>query len=215
MNEQNNIQLLHEFNLITKFNEKIEEEMPSSLLFYLKKYPKQTWGDLYKFIYQGSCGWIHLKKISNLERVKVYLEQELNACNKNREDEVLFELLNEKTMFGRLNLRVWKEDLGLSSSYVWELMEESLRATPKTLSVFIDSWNQICYFFKEVILTTEDNQIRLLKNTLSDISIQLKGYKSCLDLPLISHSAIFRTNYNPSYRIVSKLVLDKFLKKYE
>ncbi|MHA1318136.1 MAG: hypothetical protein ACTSQ6_11570 [Candidatus Heimdallarchaeaceae archaeon] len=186
MNEQNNIQLLHEFNLITKFNGKIEEGMPSSLLFYLKKYLQQTWGDLYKFIYQGSCGWIHLKKISNLERVKVYLEQ-----------------------------RVWKEELGLSSSYIWKLMEESLRATPQTLLIFIDSWNQICYFFKEGILTTEDNQIRLLKNTLSDISIQLKGYKSCLDLPLISHSAIFRTKYKPSYRIVSKLVLDNFLKNYE
>ncbi|UJG44281.1 MAG: hypothetical protein K9W46_03640 [Candidatus Heimdallarchaeum endolithica] len=212
MNEENSYQKLHYFRLFTDFGRILTEKIPFSLLTYLKKYSVQTWGDLYKFIYQGSCGWVHLKKISGLEGVKIYLEQELDVCTKKREDEELFELLNEKTMFGRLNLRVWKEEIGLSSSHLWKLMEESLKNTPANLSIFFSSWNLICKLYDEGILTTKKNEKRALKKALSDLSFQFKKYEECLDLPLISHSPLFRMNYDPSYRIVSRIVLENFLK---
>ena len=64
---------------IPLYLKEISEEsfLENPLFFHMNKYPLVQFSDVYKFIYQGTCGWSHLTNIGNEEHIKSYLKDEL------------------------------------------------------------------------------------------------------------------------------------------
>ncbi|MBY9001520.1 MAG: hypothetical protein KGD64_11425, partial [Candidatus Heimdallarchaeota archaeon] len=67
------------------------------IIDHIKRYPRLEWQDIYKFIFQGSCGWTHLSTNSSEKKVVQYLNNELTLASKPLPDEQLFESLNNST----------------------------------------------------------------------------------------------------------------------
>lgn len=174
----------------------------SPLKEYFQNYPISTWIDLYKFIYQGTCGWSHL--IYNIaNRTHKNLIQELSAIEIIPNDPTpLLELLDKKTQFARLHLRPWKKKYQNQYDLILESMKKVLIQTPQNITLFRSRIQSIARLVKQDILMIDESGD---KRVLSWLNLLLKSTKDTDPvsiLPLFHHTTMFRDKYNPSYRIV-------------
>lgn len=171
------------------------------LLAHIQKYPSLMWGDIYKFILQGTCGWAHLFQIKDLSSVKEYLIKEYASAQSPLAFDSLFELLDSQTKFGRINIRVYKA-LNMSAKSLWKLMLESKNHIPESTDLFTIRWKELInYYQKEELYTTKANKDTLEKWLALVLKIS-KNVGSSSEMPLLSHSDQYREKYRPSYRIV-------------
>jgi hypothetical protein len=175
------------------------------LLSHIFHYPKVQLVDLYKFILQGTCGWQHLSQIGDSNKIENFLKKELKEAEETRASDELFEILDIKTRLGRINLRTWKKHMGEDHELLWELMNKSELDSKKSLSLFIERWRELVQWFDEEILSYPKNAKITAKKWFDLILKIAKESKDSTELPLVSHSRIFRRAYKPCYRIMKDI----------
>lgn len=175
------------------------------LLSHVFHYPKVQLVDLYKFILQGTCGWQHLSQIGDSNKIENFLKKELKEAEETRASDELFELLDIKTRLGRINLRSWKKHMGEDHEFLWELMSKSELDTKKSLSLFIERWNELDQWFEDGILSYPKTAKTVAEKWFELISKIAEESENSTELPLVSHSPIFKRAYKPCYRIMKDI----------
>ncbi len=175
------------------------------LLSHVFHYPKVQLVDLYKFILQGTCGWQHLSEIGDKNKIEEFLKKELKEAEETRASDELFELLDIKTRLGRINLRTWKKHMGEDHEFLWELMNKSTLDSKKALSLFVERWEEFVQWFDEGILSYPKTSKTTVNKWFNSISKIVEETKDSTELPLVSHSLIYKRAYKPCYRIMKDI----------
>ena len=162
-------------------------------------YPKSHLLDLYKSCFQDYMGAEHL--VSDRERVKAYLDEELTTADMDDLPEWFYEPCGIKGRYVRFSLRAVKEGL---------ITEDML------LAAFIRSANT-----KRPSVKSWRRKWHKIIGTIDKMNLNLPDYdreKQFLDSILsvgkyaISHSSDYREAYHPHYRIVERRIFEKELK---
>ncbi len=197
-------QLSEEMAYIPLYLKEVTQEaiLEQPLFFHLSKYPLLQCIDVYKFLYQGSCGWAHLSSLGDEKQIKDYLVKELTEAEKQLEIDEIFELLDNKTRLGRVNLRSWKEHVGMDSELLLNLMMKAQQNTPGTPELFIERWEEFKEWLQQGLITYPAGAKKSMNRWL-DLIFEI-AHETVLssDLPLVSHSPMFKKSYNPTYRII-------------
>ena len=184
-----------------------DEILQNPLFFHITKYPLLQCIDIYKFIMQGSCGWSHMASFGNEEHLKDYLIKEFKEAGELSEFDSVFELLNEETRIGRVNLRAWKRHVGNEIDLLWDLMKKAEETTPKTSKIFREKWKQFTSWVGEGKIIFPEEVKKMVEHWLEVVAKLAEKYESASDIPLVSHSPMFRKMYKPSYRLVKEIDL--------
>lgn len=171
---------------------------------HIRKFSQCTIIDVYKFLYQRHFGWGHLINDQSIDNVHKRLQQEFNEVNELEIfPELLFELLNENSNLGRVHLRPWKFKHNGTIEQLWLLMNNVNVDTASCLTTFL---KEISELFPQFMGTSTilDDFIRSLINYINQS-------KEVSNLPLFHHSSLFRNCYHPSYRLVFKEDLLKYV----
>ncbi len=184
-----------------------EEILQNPLFFHISKYPALQCIDVYKFIMQGSCGWSHMSSFGDEKHLKDYLIKEFEEAEEMQSIDAVFELLNEETRLGRVNLRAWKKHIGNEVDLLWDLMKKADETTPKTTKIFREKWKQLLDWVKERKITFPEGAFETVDRWLSIVMEIADKYELASEIPLVSHSPKFRKNYKPSYRLVKEIDL--------
>ena len=155
------------------------------LIEYCKKYPKMQIQDLFKFLYQSSFGCEHM--VSSIDNVVNNIKSEFERMKPN--DEPVIEELDGK--YCRVPLSVMNN--GVSAEKLAELFFLSAKKEPDGLSELL----------KKIETTKILISQNLLPFELSKFEIELSKWKKN-DYQALHHSDIYREEYLPSYRVVSK-----------
>ncbi len=190
----------------------LSQELPEGvlekpLILHIQRYPELRWRDIYKFLMQGACGWSHLKTIGKSDRVKQFLYEEFNDLGEALPKEELFELLNSETQLVRLNLNVWRNEIGDNPEQIWELMLASLDKMPDDVSLFLNRWIELIEFYEKGIIKIDQKRKRKygrIFHWLNFVLELISDSEKISDIPLLHHSSVYRKKYKPSYRLVIK-----------
>ncbi len=200
--ERQSKELSHIHLCLNEIKEKTILEQP--LFFHLKKYPWIQFSDVYKLIYQGSCGWAHLSKLGDETHVKEYLEKELSEAVSPKANDYIYEILDTETGLCRVNLRSWKDLKGEDVELLWKLMKRAKKKTPSTTMLFIKRWREFTKLIDDQVILYSLELEESVRRWLTLIGKIAEEIEQAVNLPLISHSPIYRKMYNPSYRIVCR-----------
>lgn len=152
------------------------------LSMHVKKYPQMEVQDAVKLIYQNEFGPGHL--LSDLNRAKSYLKQEMQETQFDGEDTEVF--IGNGLV--RLNI------CGLNETEMDELvlkMEKTAKEHKGSLDLFIQKVDVLIQMKKEgYFLFSMDQLIRYLEE------YSRQGY------PMVSHSDSYRRKYKPHYRVI-------------
>ena len=166
----------------------------------MKTYPESRLLDIYKSCFQDYMGAEHL--ISDSERVKAYLDQELETTTL---DELLpwyYEPCGIDSNYYRVSIRAIKENI---------ITEEML------LDAFVRSANSV----ERPSVESWRNRWHVIIGTIDQMQLDLPHYeedKQFIDSILsagkyaISHSPEYREAYHPHYRIVERHIFEKEIK---
>lgn len=181
------------------------------LLMHILQYTSITVIDIYKFILQGTCGWSHLiTEKRDLHEIKKYLTSEFSQQVKPGDDEKLFELLDQSTEIGRLNLRVWRHRVNDKTDEIWKMMENVQQSAVCFLELFKKRFEEFGNYVNSKYIIIKEEDIVQYESWFEFIIRLISNAKSCLNLPLASHSECFRSTYNPSYRLVFQKDIEKY-----
>ncbi|MCK4844902.1 MAG: hypothetical protein KAS95_04455 [Candidatus Heimdallarchaeota archaeon] len=182
------------------------------LLMHILQHTCITVIDIYKFILQGTCGWSHLiTEKRDLHKIKKYLTSEFNQQAKPGDEEKLFDLLDQSTEIGRLNLRVWKHRVNEKTDEIWNMMDNVLQSAVFSLELFKIRFDEFGNFVNSKYIIIKEEDIEQYESWFKFITHLVSNARSCLNLPLVSHSEYFRSTYNPSYRLVFQKDIEKYL----
>ena len=164
----------------------------------MTEYPKSHLLDLYKSCFQDYMGAEHL--VSDRERVKAYLDEELTTADIEDLPEWFYEPCGIKGRYVRVSLRSVKEGL---------ITEDML------LDAFIRSANT-----KRPSVKTWNRKWHKIIGTIDKMNLNLPDYdreKQFIDSILsvgkyaISHSSDYREAYHSHYRIVERRIFENEL----
>ncbi|MEE9410370.1 MAG: hypothetical protein V3V41_05535, partial [Candidatus Heimdallarchaeota archaeon] len=164
---------------------------------------------------QGTCGWSHLSKFGDIQLLKNYLEKEINDAGPLQKIDELFELLDNKTELGRVNLRVWKYQYGTNIDSLWSLMIKAEDVILKTPSLFRERWSNLLSLVEEGRILFPEGGKKSIERWFRIVTEISDTTEDVSQIPLISHSPLFRKTYKPSYRLVKKSDLSIFLSEFE
>ena len=166
----------------------------------MQAYPKSRLLDIYKSCFQDYMGAEHL--VSDRQRVKAYLDEELNTTNLDDLMPWYYEPCGIDSNYYRVSIR------GIKESLVSEdlLLNAFIRSANTEKRPSVESWSKRWH---KIIGTI--NQMKLdLPNFQED--------KQFIDSVLsvgkyaISHSSDYREAYHPHYRIVERNIFEKEIK---
>ena len=166
----------------------------------MQAYPKSRLLDIYKSCFQDYMGAEHL--VSDRQRVKAYLDEELNTTNLDDLMPWYYEPCGIDSNYYRVSIR------GIKESLVSEdlLLNAFIRSANTEKRPSVESWSKRWH---KIIGTI--NQMKLdLPNFQED--------KQFIDSVLsvgkyaISHSPDYREAYHPHYRIVERSIFEKEIK---
>lgn len=166
----------------------------------MQSYPKSRLLDLYKSCFQDFMGAEHL--VSDRQRVKAYLDEELNTTTLNELMPWNYEPCGIDSNYYRVSIRTVKENV---------ISEDML------LDAFIRSANSE----KRPSVETWRERWHKIIGTIDRMNLSLPHYqddKSFIDSILsvgkyaISHSPEYREAYHPHYRIVERDIFERALK---
>ena len=166
----------------------------------MTEYPKSHLLDLYKSCFQDYMGAEHL--VSDRERVKAYLDEELNTTDMNDLPEWYYEPCGIKGRYVRVNLRTVKEGLVTEDM----LLDAFIRSANTMKRPSVRSWSRQWHKIIGTIDKTDQN--------LPDYNREKQFIDSLLSVGkyAISHSSDYREAYHPHYRIVERRIFEKELK---
>ena len=166
----------------------------------MQAYPKSRLLDIYKSCFQDYMGAEHL--VSDRQRVKAYLDEELNTTNLDDLMPWYYEPCGIDSNYYRVSIR------GIKESLVSEdlLLNAFIRSANTEKRPSVESWSKRWH---KIIGTI--NQMKLdLPNFQED--------KQFIDSVLsvgkyaISHSPDYREAYHPHYRIVERNIFEREIK---
>jgi hypothetical protein len=181
------------------------------LISHIRKFPSICLLDIYKFITQGICGWYHLSQLGNLQHLKDMLIAEMASAEEPCDSDELFELLDRETEMGRVNLRLWKNTPNFTTEDLWNLMLESNSIIPDSSLLFLQRWKFVQECFTNKVLLIKQHPFEFIEKWLVLVNEMVKK-TTMRAIPLVSHSTLFRTTYSPQYRLVTKSILEAFLR---
>ncbi len=159
------------------------------LRFHQKHYPLMQPQDVFKLVYQNEFGGGHL--IADDKQSLAWIKKEYASIN-HQDEELLTPIGNQIV---RVSLHAYKgsleelNELFVRSSHMITGNKEQFLAKIKQIKTWIEEDN-IFTFSKEEFNKFYNEYIHL-------------------DCPLVSHSKIYKENYNPSYRVISNKLLLK------
>lgn len=196
-------------------SDEIDEQLKENpLIVHIQNHPKLRWRDIYKFLMQGTCGWVHLKHLGSENRIMEYLFQEFASAGDPLDNEDLYELLDLQTKFVRLNLRVWKKIIGDDPAAIWSLMQKTSKEIPTYTELFLQRWLELIELYEKGIIKIKYRRKRKygrLFHWLNFVLELISKAEKISDIPLVRHSAVFRRKYKPNYRIVKEEEILKYI----
>ena len=148
-------------------------------------HPLATFQDYYKLIYQDFFGPAHL--LRNEEKALGYLEKEVRNTNKFENYE--FQDIGILNNFVRVNLKFVKEGKITIERLFAALKNSVIKIDYSTNEKWKQYWTQL-FPIVQKIGSFEPNK---------ELFKQIKN-----NPPLVSHSKIYKDNYQPHYRIIKK-----------
>ena len=162
-------------------------------------YPKSHLLDLYKSCFQDYMGAEHL--VSDRERVKAYLDEELNTTDLNDLPEWYYEPCGIKGRYVRVNLRAVREG-AITENMLLDAFVRSANTKRPSVKSWSRRWHKIIGTIDKMGLNLPDydREKQFIDSLLS------------VDKYAISHSSEYRQTYHPHYRIVERHIFEKELK---
>jgi len=158
-------------------------------------HPKATLLDLYKNFFQGRYGPGHI--IKNLDAAKNYLLEELQ--NATEFDSVLWQVVGYEDCYYRVNISLVRDGKISVDELITAFTESANFTEPPSLESWRNEWNSILIIIEQmniVLPNFEQDKLQILENLEKEIVV---GH----------HSAIYKENYHPHYRIVTKEHFEK------
>ena len=176
------------------------QDIQKFINWQMETYPESRLLDIYKSCFQDYMGAEHL--VSDSERVKAYLDQELETTTL---DDLLpwyYEPCGIDSNYYRVSIRAIKEDI-ISEEL---LLDAFVRSANSDERPSVESWRDRWH----VIIGTIDQMQLALPHYDEDKvfidSILSEGKYA------ISHSPEYREAYHPHYRIVERRIFEKEIK---
>jgi len=166
--------------------------MRDILIDHARRYPRWALEDLYKLVHQGAMGSEHA--VIDEARAREWLTREL-ADLRSGPDEPLLDPISAGGSIVRVHLRPLVR-LGLDA----ELL---LGAFVRTAREFRGSTESIEVGFAEAAGLARDG---LLAFGVADVR-SLVARMRTVGFPAVRHSAVFRAEYHPAYRVVARAFL--------
>ena len=146
--------------------------------------------DIYKMVYQATCGGDHL--LSNKSKAKKMLREEWDTLDKIQKGEPLLEVIDPLGQVLRVNLRVYRK-IGGAPKKMFDVFVQSAKEFKKDQRRLIRYWQIIM----EMV---EKGEILFSRDVLEDFLIDV-GKK---DFPVVHHSESYTDANRPAYRVVLK-----------
>ena len=146
--------------------------------------------DLYKMLYQASCGGRHLL-MDPVESKKKLLE-EWDSSERIPKGEPLLEVIDPRGEVIRVNIRIYKKTGGK--------LDELFKAFQQSAMNFPDDKDRFIGLWGVAMELAENREIPFSKVLMEDFLID----QGKLDLPMIHHSDPYIDANRPSYRVVLK-----------
>ena len=166
----------------------------------METYPKSRLLDIYKSCFQDYMGAEHL--VSDRQRVKVYLDEELQSTSLDSLMTWLYEPCGVDGRYVRVSIRAIKEGLIKEDMLLDAFICSANTSERPSVESWCDRWH--------VIIGTIDQMQLQLPNFDKDkqfIESILSAGKYA-----ISHSPEYREAYHPHYRIVEKGIFEREIK---
>ena len=162
------------------------DKLKQTVLDHIKKYPEMELQDILKMLFQNEFGPKHLAE-NEIECFKS-LSTEINSIDYN-ENEELFEDIGCDTL--RLNLKAIP--VGTDLNYINKIIVNSA-------SEFCGTNEKLVVKFGLLVVMAENQEIPFDIERVRDETnaFAKNGFKP------ISHSEVYKQNYSPSYRVISK-----------
>ena len=166
----------------------------------METYPESRLLDIYKSCFQDYLGAEHL--VSDKERVKAYLDQELETTKLDELMPWYYEPCGVDSNYYRVSIRTIKENI-ISEDL---LLDAFVRSANSVERPSVESWRD----WWHVIIGTID-QMQL---DLPHYEVDKQFIDSILSVGkyAISHSPEYREAYRPHYRIVEKGIFEREIK---
>ena len=155
--------------------------------FNVERYPLMEINDVIKLLYQRSFGCGHV--IKNKDKAKKFLLEEFKDTISDSSLPLVEEIGND---FIRVNLARYKA-LELDIDLLFDAFYLSSKEKVKGVSDFLDSID----IFRSMIEEGE------LSYSLDEFDLYFNKYVD-QGMPLVSHSEIYKTLYDPHYRVIHK-----------
>ena len=163
----------------------------------MESYPQSRLLDIYKSCFQDYMGAEHL--VSDKDRVKAYLDEELNATTLDELMPWYYEPCGIDGNYVRVSIRAVKE--GIITEEL--LLDAFIRSANNPRRPTIDAWRDRWH---EIIGTIDEMHLNL-PNYLEDK--QFIDSVLSKDKYAISHSPEYREAYHPHYRIVERGIFEQ------
>ena len=176
------------------------QDIEKFVKWQMGSYPKSRLLDIYKSCFQDYMGAEHL--VSDSERVKAYLDQELETTTL---DDLLpwyYEPCGIDSNYYRVSIRAIKEDI-ISEEMMLDAFVRSANSVERpSVELWRDRWH--------VIIGTIDT-MRLDLPHYDEDKIFIDSILS-VGKYAISHSPEYREAYHPHYRIVERGIFEREIK---
>lgn len=163
----------------------------------MQTYPKSRLLDIYKSCFQDFMGAEHL--VSDRERVKAYLEEELNSTTLDDLMPWQFEPCGIDSSYYRVSIRTVKEGIFGEE----DLLDAFIRSANTPNRPSVEDWSKRWH---EIIGTIDEMRLNLPqydRDKLFIDSVLAVGKYA------ISHSPEYREAYRPHYRIVERSIFEQ------
>ena len=167
----------------------------------MARYPKSHLLDLYKSCFQDYMGAEHL--VSDRERVKTYLDEELTTADIDDLPEWFYEPCGIKGRYVRVSLRAVKEGL-ITEDMLLDAFVRSANVKRPSVKSWGRKWHKIIVTIDKMNLNLPDYD---KEKQFIDSLLSVGKYA-------ISHSSDYREAYHPHYRIVERRIFENELKPF-
>ena len=166
----------------------------------MQVYPKSRLLDIYKSCFQGYMGAEHL--VSDRERVKAYLDEELQTTSLDDLMPWYFEPCGVNGQYIRVSIRAIKENMIAEDMLLDAFIRSANSGKRPTVESWRDRWHKIVGTIDQLELNLPNYQ---QDRAFIDSILSVGKYA-------ISHSPEYREAYHPHYRIVERGIFERELK---
>ena len=166
----------------------------------MQTYPKSRLLDIYKSCFQDYMGAEHL--VSDRERVKAYLDEELQTTSLDDLMPWYFEPCGVNGQYIRVSIRAIKENMIAEDMLLDAFIRSANSGKRPTVESWRDRWHKIVDTIDQLELNLPNYQ---QDRAFIDSILSVGKYA-------ISHSPEYREAYRPHYRIVEKSIFENEVK---